>query len=95
MQVELTLDHPKHVEMFESFSELARGFARVTTLAHPDSINAIDRQMKQGMVVKMTVAFAYAGPLGLLFQGALPDGSVVDLVTIDAPTSDSPFKFGQ
>lgn len=95
MTIALALSHPQHIELFDCFSELVRGLGQLVANGTPGGLEVLDRRLDAGVVVRVSMSVGSAGPLGMLFQGVRPDGSVFDIVTIDAPPSAERFRFGR
>jgi hypothetical protein len=95
MKIALELNHPQHVEMFDSFAGMVRAMGQLVANRTPGALEELDRRLDTGAVVQVSLTVGSAGPLGVLFQGVQPDGSVFDLVTIDAPPSAERFRFGR
>jgi hypothetical protein len=90
MNVALTIDHARHVEMFDCIASMIGNLA---ALSNPMSTTELNARMDRGTVFRLTTAVGLAGPLGIMVQGVQPDGSVFDVVNIDAPPRDWPFHF--
>jgi hypothetical protein len=95
MKFPLELNNGQHVEMFQCAGDMVRGLAQLVAIRNPVALDELDIRMAAGTVVRLTLSVGSAGPLGLLFQGVRPDGTTFDLVTIDAPPSTAPFRFGR
>ena len=95
MNVALELGHTQHVELFQCAADMVRGLANLMAIKNPEALDELNARMTNGAVVRMMLSVGSAGPLGVLFQGVQLDGSTFDLVTIDAPPSGAPFRFGR
>lgn len=92
MSIEIKMSRELHGELFQWLEQLTRSFAQLVTLDKSDALEAIDARMKAGVILELSVSFGSAGALCAILQGRLPDGSVHELITIDAPPSDTPFR---
>ncbi|CAM5793906.1 hypothetical protein [Rhizobacter fulvus] len=93
MTTAVPIDPRRRVEMFGCLAEMIGGFAQLgagpAALTHED----LNRQMRAGTVFKLTASVGHAGPMDVLIQSVQIDGSVFDVVQIEAPLRDAPFVF--
>jgi hypothetical protein len=87
------IDHRRRVEMFECIADMIGGFAQLGTGRGALSREELNRQMRLGTVFRLTTSVGYAGSLDVLIQGVQLDGSVFDVVRIEAPLREAPFLF--
>ena len=79
--------------MFGCIADMIGGFAQLGAGRGALSLDELNRQMRAGTVFRLITSVGHAGPLDVLIQGVQIDGSVFDVVHIEAPLRDAPFAF--
>ncbi len=93
MSSTVPIDQHRRIEMFQCIAEMIGGFAQLGAGPAALTREELNRQLRAGIVFRMTTSVGYAGSLDVLIQGVRLDGSVFEVVSVEAPLRSAPFQF--